>query len=421
MVKDEPIKKNILLRETLRNNFELIKEISKCICTCKDAVMFVKPGERESYTRFLKKQYLKSLRHCPLHSGESSRQYKQEILILLDRLCNKVGKGQTEIGGKGKAKRGARKKGQKVRRQGQGCIRSRPVKNQWELNVARHYLASYVNQHYKKELLRRFMQEGKCLQSTTLSGVKGTMQTKFIDVKDFDKRVYNIDSKTLSSKCEVNNSIDADREVRRQLKAQDGHSAQQELFMQILLRTRQRSGSSREDATAYKTKDESTHGDWCSRIEQLNITEDFRSGIQRCEGSKTVGHGISYQEVFSDSNPDISYCGRVHIRGLSLSYVMENGYKFLPLKQAIRLFPWCCCSISKAVLRTHPGLVRTFSTWEHVRLLDLLSGKGNQNNVQTGDILVKLDTIITCLPDIEAEVKLRHRTKRPKKCLTCKY
>ncbi|XP_067667487.1 uncharacterized protein [Haliotis asinina] len=443
LVKNEPIKKNILLRETLRNNFELIKEISKCICTCKDAVMFVKPDERESYTRFLKKQYLKSLRHCPLHSGEASRQYKQEILILLDRLCKKVGKNQTKRGSKGKAKRGLRKTREKVTRQGQGCTGIKTVKNQWELNVARHYLASYVHQHYKKEIVRRFMQGS--LQSSTLSSVNKKIQTKFIDVKESYKSVYDIELKTLSTKCEGNNSIDADREVRRQFKAKDRHSAQQELFMQILLqrKNRQLRATCGENTTADKTKDEPTQGDWCSRIEQLNIADTCRHkgvilnsspvtcddkpisahwpGIQRREASKTVGHDICYQEVFSDSNTDMSYCGRVHISGLSLSYVMENGYKYLPLKQAIRLLPLCCCSISKAVLRTHPNLVRTFSTWEHVRLLDLMSGKRNQNNVQTGDVLVKLDTIIACLPDIEAEVKLRHQTNRPKKGLTCKY
>ncbi|XP_046362422.2 uncharacterized protein LOC124139426 [Haliotis rufescens] len=451
MVKDEPIKKNILLRETLRNNFNLIKEISKCICTCKDAIMFVKPGEKESYTSFLKQQYLKSLRHCPLHSWEASRPYKQKILKLLDRLCNKVGTGQTKIRHKGKLKRGSRKQVRSVMKLGQRCPTSKPVRNQGELSAARHYLASYVNKHYKKEMLRRFLQDRKCLRSSMLSGVEENIQTK--DVKDSDNRLFDTNKKTQSSKCDVNHSTDADREVRRQLKAQDRHSSQQELFMQILQRKKTRQcGISQEDATVDKMKDESASGDWYERLKQLNIPEDgqqkdvalnsecsvtydhkyistsqnktethFRPGKQRLEESKTINHNISFQEVFSASDPDISYCGKVYINDLSLSYVMENGYKYLPLKQAIRLLPRCCCSIFKALLRTHKSLVRTFSTWEHVRLLDLLSGKGNQNKVQTGDILVKLDTLIACLPDIEAEVKLRHQTKRSKKGSTCKY
>ncbi|XP_071093045.1 uncharacterized protein [Haliotis cracherodii] len=440
MVKDEPIKKNILLRETLRNNFNLIKEISKCICTCKDAIMFVKRGEKESYTSFLKQQYLKSLRRCPLHSGEASRPY--EILTLMDRLCNKVGTGQTKIRNKGKLKRGSRKQVRSVMKLGQRCPTSKPVRNQGELSAARHYLASYVNKHYKKEMLRRFFQDRKCLRSSLLSGVEENIQTKFKDVKD--KRVHDTNTETQSSKCDVNHSIDADREVRRQLKPQDRHSFQQELFMQILQKKKTRQcGISQEDATVDKMKDESASGDIPEDGQQkdvalnseCSVTYDhkhfstlqnktethFRPGKQQLEETKTINHNISFQEVFSASDPDISYCGKVYINDLSLSYVMENGYKYLPLKQAIHLLPRCCCSIFKALLRTHKSLVRTFSTWEHVRLLDLLSGKGNQNKVQTGDILVKLDTLIACLPDIEAEVKLRHQTKRSKKGSTCKY
>ena len=61
--------------------------------------------------------------------------------------------------------------------------------------------------------------------------------------------------------------------------------------------------------------------------------------------------------------------GLIFHNNLSIPYVSVNGFKYTLLKDILPLFNQDCqhkCQIPRNVLKRHPGVLRTFCTWDQV-------------------------------------------------------
>ncbi|XP_069106361.1 LOW QUALITY PROTEIN: serine-rich adhesin for platelets-like [Argopecten irradians] len=115
--------------------------------------------------------------------------------------------------------------------------------------------------------------------------------------------------------------------------------------------------------------------------------------------------------------------GYAHMEGVTCPYVIMEGYKFVSMDDVLRMFPRCdkACKVVKRVLVKHGGLSRTFCDWDQVYLLDQLSIlKGR--SVKTGDMLIRVDSLVKHLKNIRERVrdehfKLRRKGKTDLQCL----
>ncbi|CAI9719511.1 Hypothetical predicted protein [Octopus vulgaris] len=65
LIKAKPIKKNILMRELLKKDIDLLRETAKLVCTCRDAY---RPADKAPLCRFLQQKFNTNSSHCLVHS-----------------------------------------------------------------------------------------------------------------------------------------------------------------------------------------------------------------------------------------------------------------------------------------------------------------------------------------------------------------
>ncbi|XP_053382656.1 uncharacterized protein LOC123540876 [Mercenaria mercenaria] len=128
----------------------------------------------------------------------------------------------------------------------------------------------------------------------------------------------------------------------------------------------------------------------------------------------------SYQMIEDEDHVQLG--GVAHFKDFTLPFVYINGYKYTPLRDALTLFsPECCisaCTIPRSVLQKHKAIVKTFSTWEQVYKLELIKMKKGPA-IMTGDMLLKLDTLLTLLPELIQQIVELHIGTKLKRSKTC--
>ncbi|XP_033727550.1 uncharacterized protein LOC117316871 [Pecten maximus] len=107
--------------------------------------------------------------------------------------------------------------------------------------------------------------------------------------------------------------------------------------------------------------------------------------------------------------------GYAHMEGVTCPYVIMDGYKFVAIHDVLRMFPNCdkTCKVVKRVLVKHGGLSHTFCDWDQVYLLDqlfILKGR----SVKTGDMLIRVDSLVKNLQSIRDRVGEEHLNLRRK-------
>ncbi|OWF35954.1 uncharacterized protein LOC110442308 [Mizuhopecten yessoensis] len=105
--------------------------------------------------------------------------------------------------------------------------------------------------------------------------------------------------------------------------------------------------------------------------------------------------------------------GYAHLEGVTCPYVMMNGYKFVAIQDVLRMFPQCgkTCKVIRNVLVKYRGLSRTFCDRDQVYLLDQLFVL-KRRSVKSGDILIRVDSLVKHLPSIRDHVREEHLNLR---------
>ncbi|XP_041360668.1 uncharacterized protein LOC121376928 [Gigantopelta aegis] len=131
---------------------------------------------------------------------------------------------------------------------------------------------------------------------------------------------------------------------------------------------------------------------------------------------------IRYRPIASENECDLSVRGLALYKEFVFPYIVENGFKYITLKDALKLFELCCpeCSISRSLLRKDPGLGRTLCNWDQVCLFDAI-GMNTEQPMSTGDLLLRFDRLIQELPRLEKVARDRHRGTKLKKSQNCRY
>ncbi|XP_062578235.1 uncharacterized protein LOC134240151 [Saccostrea cucullata] len=124
---------------------------------------------------------------------------------------------------------------------------------------------------------------------------------------------------------------------------------------------------------------------------------------------------IGYDVFRDDSGTETG--GLVLHPGFILPYVLVNGFQYIALADAYRLFPGCqkSCKILRSTLKNEPALQLTYCTWEQLYVLDLIFfAKGRR--LVTGDPMIRFDVLISRYQDLLCALCQRHSTDTKHKC-----
>ncbi|XP_061166889.1 uncharacterized protein LOC133175790 [Saccostrea echinata] len=108
---------------------------------------------------------------------------------------------------------------------------------------------------------------------------------------------------------------------------------------------------------------------------------------------------IGYDVFRDDSGTETG--GLVLHPGFVLPYVLVNGFQYIALADAHKLFPGCRknCKILRNTLKKEPALQLTYCTWEQLYVLDLIFfAKGRR--LVTGDPMIRCDILIGRYQDL---------------------
>ncbi|KAL3891725.1 hypothetical protein ACJMK2_003975 [Sinanodonta woodiana] len=134
--------------------------------------------------------------------------------------------------------------------------------------------------------------------------------------------------------------------------------------------------------------------------------------------------GDSTEPVFQNicDEDNVVLGGLAHYKAFILPFVYINGFKYISVQDAVVLFQKCAkqCTIPRSLLQKDKHIAKSFTCWEQVYQLELIKLKKGPN-VRTGDILLRLDHLLTRLPALYKEIAAQHVITKLKKSQACKY
>ncbi|KAK3578906.1 hypothetical protein CHS0354_035526 [Potamilus streckersoni] len=134
--------------------------------------------------------------------------------------------------------------------------------------------------------------------------------------------------------------------------------------------------------------------------------------------------GDSTEPVFQNicDEDNVILGGQAYYKSFVLPFVYINGFKYISVQDAVVLFQKCAkqCTIPRSLLQKDKHIAKYFTCWEQVYQLELIKLKKGPN-VRTGDILLRLDHLLTRLPALYREIAAQHMITKLKKSQACKY